>query len=260
MSTSINYSFDFSGRIVLITGGSNGIGLATAAAFARAGATVVITGRDQERLDKAAGQMPSGRVEAVRADVAVPADIQRLVHGIIERHGRLDAVVSNAAAYVPGEITDVSARQWEHLRQTNVDGFFHLAKATLPLLAETGGTFTATSSVSGLSGDWKGSVYNASKGAVSQFVRALALDWGSRGVRVNAVAPSLTRTDAVAAVTANRELTAKFEERVALGRLGEPEDVASVFLFLASEAARYVTGVVLPVDGGTTASSGQARV
>ncbi|WP_327286877.1 SDR family NAD(P)-dependent oxidoreductase [Streptomyces sp. NBC_01198] len=252
--------FDFSDSVVLVTGGGSGIGLATADAFAKAGATVIITGRNQDKLDRALAQLPENRATGVRTDIGDPADVERLVSTVIDRYGRLDVVVSNAAGYVSGEITDVSTADWEALRQTNIDGFFHLAKATLPLLAQTGGSFTATSSVSGLAGDWKGAVYDATKGAVSLFVRALALDWGPRGVRVNAVAPSLTRTGPVAGVTGNAELAAKFEERVALGRLGEPEDVALVFLFLASDAARYVTGVILPVDGGTSASNGQARV
>jgi meso-butanediol dehydrogenase/(S,S)-butanediol dehydrogenase/diacetyl reductase len=253
-------TFDYSAKIVVVTGGGSGIGLAIADAFTRAGATVVIAGRSQERLDTALRTLPAGRVSAVRADVGDPADVERLITGIVERYGRLDIVVSNAAVLVLGEILDVSTTDWEALRQTNIDGFFYLAKTTLPLLEQSQGTFIAISSVSGLAGDWKLAVYDASKGAVSQFVRALALDWGRRGVRVNAVAPSLIRTDPVAAVTSDPRLVAKFEDRVALGRLGEVEDVAPAVLFLASDAARYITGVVLPVDGGTTASNGQARV
>jgi meso-butanediol dehydrogenase/(S,S)-butanediol dehydrogenase/diacetyl reductase len=139
-------------------------------------------------------------------------------------------------------------------------GRCHLAKATLPLLQRSRGSFIAISSVLGLAGDWQAAVYDASKGAVSQFVRALALDWGRRGVRVNAVAPSLIQTEPVAAVTRDPQLVAKFEDRIALGRLGEVEDVAPAVLFLASDAARYITGVVLPVDGGTTASNGQPQL
>src|SRR5262249_53852038 len=105
----------------------------------------------------------------------------RLINGIIERFGRLDIVVSNAGVVVLGEIVDVSTRDWEALRQTNIDGFFYLARATLPLLQRSRGSLIAISSVSGLAGDWKAAVYDASKGAVSQFVRALALDWGRRG-------------------------------------------------------------------------------
>ena len=258
MSNSGSVTFDFSGRVVLVTGGGSGIGQAIARDFAGAGAAVVITGRNQDRLDRAAAEM-SGKVEAVAADVGLRADVAAVVNGVLDRHGQLDVVVSNAAAYVPGDLADVSVPDWERLRQTNVDGFFHLAQETLPLLARSGGSFIATSSVSGLRGDWGQAVYNATKGAVSLFVQSLALDWGSRGVRVNAVAPSMTNTEVVAGVTGDPQLRALFESRVALGRIAEPEDIAPVVLFLASDAARYVTGVVLPVDGGTMASTGQAR-
>jgi meso-butanediol dehydrogenase/(S,S)-butanediol dehydrogenase/diacetyl reductase len=259
-ATYANLMFDFSDKIVVVTGGGSGIGLAIAHDFARAGATVVIAGRSHEKLDQALRTLPAGRVVAVGADVGDPADVARLINGIIERYGRLDIVVSNAGVVVLGEIVDVSMRDWEALRQTNIDGFFYLAKATLPLLQRSRGSFIAISSVSGLAGDWQAAVYDASKGAVSQFVRALALDWGRRGVRVNAVAPSLIKTEPVAAVTRDPQLVAKFEDRIALGRLGEVEDVAPVVLFLASDAARYITGVVLPVDGGATASNGQPRL
>jgi meso-butanediol dehydrogenase / (S,S)-butanediol dehydrogenase / diacetyl reductase len=253
MAEYTNLTFNFSDKIVVVTGGGSGIGLAIADRFARASATVVIAGRTQERLDNALRTLPAGRVTAVRADGGDPADVERLINGIVERYGRLDIVVSNAAVSVSGEITDVSTTDWEALRQTNIDGFFYLAKTTLPLLEQSQGTFIAISGVSGLAGDWKLAVLDASKGAVSQFVRALALDWGRRGVRVNAVAPSLIRTDLVAAMTSDPRLVAKFEDRVALGRLGEVEDVAPAVLFLASDAARYITGVVLPVDGGVMA-------
>lgn len=260
MARYANVTFDFSDKIVVVTGGGSGIGLAIVDAFARSGASVVIAGRSPGKLDQALGTLPAERVTAVRADVGDSADVERLISGITRRFGRLDIVVSNAAVIVPGDITEVSTTDWEALRQTNIDGFFYLARTTLPLLEQAQGTFIAISSISGLAGDWKNAVYDASKGAVSQFVRALALDWGRRGVRVNAVAPSLIKTEPVSFITSDPQLVARSEDRTALGRIGEVEDVAPVVLFLASDAARYITGVVLPVDGGTTASNGQARV
>ncbi|PZF62120.1 3-oxoacyl-ACP reductase [Curtobacterium sp. MCBD17_034] len=258
MSTPGTARFDFSGQVVLVTGGGSGIGRAIATAFAAAGAVVVIAGRDGSRLKAAAAEI-AGTVDTETADIGRPGEVQAVVSAILERHGHLDVVVSNAAGYVPGDITAVSDADWEALRQTNIDGFFHLAKATLPALERSGGAFVATSSVSGLRGDWGQPVYNASKGAVSLFVQSLALDWGPRGVRVNAVAPSITDTEAVAGVTRNDAVRALFESRVPLGRVAQPDDIAPVVLFLASDAARYVNGVVLPVDGGTSASTGQAR-
>jgi meso-butanediol dehydrogenase/(S,S)-butanediol dehydrogenase/diacetyl reductase len=252
-------TYDFSGSVVLVTGAGSGIGRAIARAFLDAGATVAVTGRRPEPLQETVGAAPAERAAVLPADLTDPAAVRAMVADLVARFGRVDVVVSNAAAYANGPLTELDDADWDHLRATNVDGFFHLAKATLPLLAESGGNLVAVSSVSGLAGDWGQAGYNATKAAVSNFVRSLALDWGPAGVRLNAVAPALTRTGAVAAVTEDPALTATFAHRVALGRIGEPEDIAPAVLFLASDAARYVTGVVLPVDGGTSASTGQAR-
>lgn len=252
------YAFDFAGAVVLVTGGGSGIGRQVARDFAAAGATVVLAGRTRDRLEAAAAEIGSAALVR-QVDVGDGAAVRALVTSITTELGHLDVVVSNAADFIPGAITDIDDDAWERLRRTNVDGFFHLAKAALPELARTGGSFIATSSVSGLRGDWGQAVYNATKGAVSLFVQSLALDWGAQGVRVNAVAPSITATDPVAAITGSPELRSRFEERIPLGRVAEVTDIAPVVLFLASDAARYVNGVVLPVDGGTSASTGQAR-
>jgi meso-butanediol dehydrogenase / (S,S)-butanediol dehydrogenase / diacetyl reductase len=251
--------FDFGDSVVLVTGGGTGIGLAITRAFLAAGATVAVAGRRREVLDEALRDAPAERVAAIPTDLADATQIGALVDEVERRFGRIDVVVSNAAGYTNGDITELDDADWEALRATNVDGFFHLAKKVLPVLARSGGNLVAVSSVSGLLGDWGQAAYNASKAAVSNFVRSLALDWGPAGVRLNAVAPALTRTGAVAAVTEDPDLLAKFVDRIALGRIGEPEDIAPAVLFLASDAARYVTGTILPVDGGTGASTGQAR-
>jgi meso-butanediol dehydrogenase/(S,S)-butanediol dehydrogenase/diacetyl reductase len=254
-----NCSYDFSGASVLVTGGGSGIGRAIAAAFAHADADVVITGRRSHVLEQVVHDLSPRSISAVVADVSTPDGVDTAVEAVLGRHGRVDVVVSNAATYVGGAITEVTDDDWARQQATNVDGLFFLARRTLPLLADTQGSLIASSSVSGLRGDWGQSAYNATKGAVSMFVRSLALDWGARGVRVNAVAPALTRTPMVADVVNDADLLAKAENRIALGRISEPDDIAPVVLFLASDAARFVTGVVLPVDGGTSASTGQAH-
>jgi meso-butanediol dehydrogenase/(S,S)-butanediol dehydrogenase/diacetyl reductase len=252
-------SFDFSDSVVLVTGGGTGIGLAISNAFVDAGAHVVVTGRRREPLDALAAANPE-RVVAVPADMSVGPEIERVVEQTSQRFGRLDIVISNAAAFVGGDLTDLSDEDWANMRSINVDGFFHLAKAVLPHLQRSAGTLLAVSSVSGLAGDWGQAGYNATKAAVSNFVRSLALDWGTRGVRINAVAPTLTNTAPVGALTTNSELLAQFENRIALGRIAQPSDIAKAVLFLASDAAAYITGVVLPVDGGTSASTGQPHL
>jgi meso-butanediol dehydrogenase / (S,S)-butanediol dehydrogenase / diacetyl reductase len=252
--------FDFTGAVVLVTGGGTGIGLSVARAFWAAGASFVVSGRRPEPLDAAVAEAPAGRGLAVASDIGDALAVRALVDSAIDRFGRLDVVVSNAAIFVSSPITDLDDDTWETMRATNVDGLFHLAKATLPLLEESGGCFVAVSSVSGERGDWGQAAYNATKGAVSLFVRSLALEWGDRGVRVNAVAPAFTVTDMTRVVADNPAARRVFENRVALGRLAGPDEIAGSVLYLASDAADYVTGVVLPVDGGTSASTGQGHL
>jgi meso-butanediol dehydrogenase/(S,S)-butanediol dehydrogenase/diacetyl reductase len=251
--------FDFEGSVVLVTGGGTGIGLAITRAFLDAGATVAITGRRRERLEEALAGRPAQRSAAIPADLSDGRQVADVVRQVVDRFGRLDVVVSNAAGYETGPITDLADEAWERLRATNVDAFFHLAKHALPHLAESGGNLVAVSSVSGLRGDWNQSAYNATKAAITVFVQSLALDWGERGVRLNAVAPAFTRTELTEAVWRDESALGPHVNRIPLGRPGEPADVAPAVLFLASPAAGYITGAVLPVDGGTSASTGQAH-
>jgi meso-butanediol dehydrogenase / (S,S)-butanediol dehydrogenase / diacetyl reductase len=251
--------FDFTGSTVIVTGGGTGIGRGIADGFLAAGANVVVSGRREEPLEEFAAQ-DEQRAVGISADVSVKADVERVVEATLSRFGKLDVVVSNAGVYVPGDLTDLEDDAWAQMRATNVDGFFYLAKAALPHLERSGGSLIAVSSVSGLLGDWGQAGYNATKAAVSNFVRSLALDWGARGVRVNAVAPALTDTAPVSVVTADEGLLSQFVNRVPLDRIGQPSDIAPVVLFLASDAAGYVTGQVLPVDGGTMASTGQPHL
>jgi meso-butanediol dehydrogenase/(S,S)-butanediol dehydrogenase/diacetyl reductase len=252
-------TFDFADSVVLVTGGGSGIGAGIATAFPDAGATVIVTGRRLEALEKTLAGYPRHRATAITTDLAQPAQVPALVAEIVERFGRLDVVVSNAAAYAHGEITDLSDDDWAALRATNVDAFFHLAKAALPHLQESGGNLVAVSSVSGDRGDWGQAAYNASKAAITNFVRSLALDWGPRGVRLNAVAPAFTITELTAPMAEDEQVLAAAVNRIALGRPGRPADIAPAVLFLASDAAAYITGSVLTVDGGTSASTGQAH-
>jgi meso-butanediol dehydrogenase / (S,S)-butanediol dehydrogenase / diacetyl reductase len=250
-------TFDFTGSVVLVTGGGTGIGRAITRAFLDAGATVAVTGRREAPLREVLEGHPAERTAAIPADVSDGRQVAALVDEVVTRFGRLDVVVSNAAGYETGPITELDEQAWERLRATNVDAFFHLARNVLPQLARWGGNLVAVSSVSGDRGDWNQAAYNATKAAITNFVRSLALDWGAAGVRLNAVAPAFTLTESVGR---DEESLAPFVNRIALGRPGEPEDVARPVLFLAGEGARYITGAVLPVDGGTSASTGQPHV
>ncbi|GAA6119982.1 SDR family oxidoreductase [Acidovorax sp. FG27] len=247
----------FAGKVVIVTGAGSGIGAATARRFSQEGAMVAIADLSDDKLAATRGDLPADRTLAQVTDVSKWEDVQALVEATAQRFGRLDVMVNNAGIAVQGKATEASIEDWHRVLATNVSGVFHGARAALPHLIRAKGCMVNTSSVSGLGGDWDMSFYNTSKGAVSNLTRALAMDHGKDGVRVNAVAPSLTFTGMTEDIKSNPELLAKFAERIPLGRGAEPEEIASVIAFLASEDARFVTGVILPVDGGVSASNGQ---
>jgi meso-butanediol dehydrogenase/(S,S)-butanediol dehydrogenase/diacetyl reductase len=247
------------GRSVLVTGGGSGIGAAIAQAFLDNGARVAVAGRRSAPLEAFVAEAPEGRALAVVGDIGAAADAASIVGRTVDAFGGLDVVVSNAAGYATGDLTELSVDDWEQLRRTNIDGFVHLAQAALPHLVASRGNLVAVASVSGLRGDWGQAAYNATKHAIVGFVQSLALDYGGRGVRVNAVAPAFTQTELTAGVGTDEASLAPFIDRIALERPGQPEDVAPAVLFLASDDAAYITGAVLTIDGGTSASTGQPR-
>lgn len=257
---STHNSYAFSGKVVLVTGGGSGIGRAVARAFLDNGASVAVVGRRRENLDETLSGHDADRVLAVQADLAEPAEAAGVVATVTEHFGKLDVFVNNAAAYFPKAFADLTTDDWDTLRRTNIDGFVHLAQRALPELEKTRGNVVVVGSVSGMRGDWGQSGYNATKALVMNFVQSLALDYGPAGVRLNTVAPAFTQTEATAAVGSDEESLRPFVNRIALGRPGQPEDVAPAVLFLASEDAGYVTGATLTVDGGTSASTGQPHL
>lgn len=250
--------YDVEGKIVLVTGGGSGIGRAIARAFLDNGARVAVVGRRAEKLAETLDGHEAGL--SLAADIADPAAARQVVADVVAHFGRLDVFVNNAAAYLNKPFTEMTDDEWDTLLRTNVDAFVHLARAALPELEKTGGNVVAVGSVSGMRGDWGQSGYNATKALVMNFVQSLALDYGGRGVRLNAVAPAFTRTETTAGVGTDADTLAPFVNRIALGRPGEPEDIAPAVLFLASPDAGYITGATLTVDGGTTASTGQPHL
>jgi meso-butanediol dehydrogenase/(S,S)-butanediol dehydrogenase/diacetyl reductase len=247
----------FSGKTVLVTGAASGIGRATARRFADEGANLVVVDRDWSALEIAAAELPQDRVQIQPGDTSSKEAAVAAVEAAVRRFGALDVLVNNAGIASKGDITQTSEDDFARVLAVNVGGYFHMAKAAMPELVKTKGSIVMTSSVSGLGGDWSMFAYNTSKGAVSNMVRAMALDAGRDGVRVNAVNPSFTDTGMTKDMQADSELMAKFKERMPLGPIARPEDIAAVIAFLASDDARFVTGVNLPVDGGLTASNGQ---
>jgi meso-butanediol dehydrogenase/(S,S)-butanediol dehydrogenase/diacetyl reductase len=247
----------FTNKVVVVTGAGSGIGEATAKRFAREGAKVVLVGRSVDKLTRVAAQLEGDGHLTRATDVADLSDVQALFEEVATRFGRLDVLVNNAGIVKSGKVTELEDKDWKELMSVDLDGVFYCTRTAMPALIANKGSIINVSSVSGLGGDWGMSFYNAAKGAITNFTRALALDHGPDGLRVNAVCPSLTRSELTEDMLGDESLMAKFRERIALGRHAEPEDIGDVIAFLASDDARFITGVNLPVDGGLSASNGQ---
>ena len=247
----------FTDKTVIVTGSSMGIGAAIARRFAAEGANVVLNSRSAEDCEKVAADLDADRVLIVAGDVSKSSFAKDIVWQAVDRFGSLDVLVNNAGVGENGMLHKTDDDAIDKVIDINVKGVLYLCREAIPHLAKTKGSIVNVSSVSGLGGDWTLPVYNASKGAVSNLTRALALQLGGKGVRVNAINPSLTRSDMTGAITDNEDLMQAFQNRMPLEAPAEPEDMAGPVLFLASDDARMVTGVNLPVDGGVTASNGQ---
>ncbi|MCS0021541.1 MULTISPECIES: SDR family NAD(P)-dependent oxidoreductase [Vibrio] len=245
-------------KVALVTGSANGIGLAIAKRLYEEGANVALADWNEEQLANAVEGFDKQRVSAHSIDVSDPGKVAALISDVVTRFGRLDILVNNAGVHVPGSVIEGSVEDWKKISGVNIDGVVYCAKFALPELLKTKGCMVNTASVSGLGGDWGAAFYCASKGAVVNLTRAMALDHGAEGVRINAVCPSLVKTNMTNGWP--QEIRDKFNERIALGRAAEPEEIASVVAFLASDDASFINGVNLPVDGGATASDGQPKI
>ncbi len=245
-------------KVALVTGSANGIGLAIAKRLYEEGANVALADWNEEQLANAVEGFDKQRVSAHSIDVSDPEKVAALISDVVTRFGKLDILVNNAGVHVPGSVIEGSLEDWKKISGVNIDGVVYCAKFALPELLKTKGCMVNTASVSGLGGDWGAAFYCASKGAVVNLTRAMALDHGADGVRINAVCPSLVKTNMTNGW--QQDIRDKFNERIALGRAAEPEEIASVVTFLASDDASFINGVNLPVDGGATASDGQPKI
>lgn len=245
----------FAGKTVVVTGASSGIGDGIARRFAAEGANLVLAARREDRLTALAAELGADRALPVVTDVTSQEDVQAMIDAGAARFGGIDVVVSNAGVGLGKEFAETTLADWRLIMSTDVDSCFFGAQAALPHLKESRGCIVQIASASGLGGDRMLSAYNAAKGAVVNFTRGLAFDLGQFGVRVNTVAPSLTGPEEFAATYA--ELIDRFNQRRALTGFSTPADVAAAVSFLASADARFITGTILPVDGGITAGSGQ---
>ena len=250
-----------SSKVVLLTGGTSGIGLEAAREFLQEGASVCLMGRAEERGREAAARLAqeagAERICFLQGDVKSVEDCGRVVKGTVARFGRLDVLVNSAGIYREGALEDLGEEELDDILACNVKGVFHMTKAALPALKAARGAVVNVSSDAGVHGNYFCTAYCASKGAVVLFTRALALEVAAFGVRVNAIAPGDIMTPLTEAQLGTGERReANLREMAAvypLGRIGTAQEAASLIVFLASARASFVTGAIYGIDGGLTA-------
>jgi dehydrogenase/reductase SDR family member 4 len=252
---SVKQAFDLTGRVALITGASKGIGEAMAFALAEYGAKVVVSSRKQEAVEEVAHEMSKAGFEAlpVAAHVGSISDLRNLLQRTEAHYKRLDIIINNAAANpVFGPLLDCDEGAFGKIMDVNVKGPFELAKMAHPMLARQGGSIINISSVGGVSPEPGLGIYSVSKAALLMLTKAMAKEWGAQNIRVNAICPGLIKTKFSQAIWDSEKHLKYMLQSVPLGRIGSPEEVASLALFLASDAGAYCTGGVFMDDGGHT--------
>ena len=241
-----------SGKVAVITGAARGIGRATLEVFLAEGARVVATDLDETTLAEVAGD--PDRVVTVVGDVSVEDDARAMIDAAVSAHGRIDVLVANAGVIPLSTLDQTSAADWAHVMAVDGRGMFLTCKFAIAHMArQKSGSIVLLSSISGQRGQVGQAAYGPAKYVATGLTHHLAVEWAARGIRVNAVAPGTIRTDAVVSLLETPEGQAYVEEieaRHPIGRLGEPREVAEAIAFLASDAASFITGAVLPVDGG----------
>lgn len=240
------------GKTAMVTGGTRGIGYAIVKTYLENGASVALCGSRQETVDRALERLkaenPDYKVIGLCPDLGSPEEIQKAVATVKETFGSLDILVNNAGISARESIYDYQTKDFAKTIELNVNAVFYCAQAAAKIMKEQGGgVILNTSSMVSIYGQPSGVAYPASKFAVNGLTKSLARELGKDNIRVNAVAPGITRTDMVAALP--DAVIQPLIATIPLGRVGEPEDVANAFLYLASDLASYVTGAILPVDG-----------
>lgn len=240
------------GKVAVITGGTRGIGYATAKKYLENGAKVAIFGSKKETVDQALASLRAENtafeVEGYYPDLLIEQEVDKAIDEVVAKWGRLDILVNNAGVSARDSIYNYSVEDFQRTIDLNVNAVFISSKKAAQIMKKQGGgVILNTSSMVSIYGQAAGSAYPASKFAVNGLTKSLARELGRDNIRVNAVAPGVTRTDMVAALP--EEMIKPLIATIPLGRVGEPEDVANAFLYLASDMASYVTGAVLSVDG-----------
>ena len=240
-------------KTAIITGGGTGIGLATACAFCQEGAKVILFGRRKEKLEKAVEKL-GGSAIIVQGDMTNNNDLDKLINETLHNFKKIDVLVNNAGLFNGSPLHEISDSQWDEIMDINIRSVFQLTRRVLPvMLSQKYGSIIHISSILGLIAVPQVAAYNVSKGALNQFSRSIAVEYGSSGIRSNSICPGLIATDMTADLMKDVDLMKEWSKDYPIGRFGKPEDVANACLYLASDESSFVTGITLPVDGGFTA-------
>ncbi len=250
----------FTGRVAVVTGASSGIGAATARLLAAGGARLVLGDLNGNAGEALVAELGAATALFQVCDVSVQSDAEALIRRAETEFGRLDILHNNAGILTVSDTPDLEPSEWHRMIGVNLNSIFYFCRAAIPVMRRTGkGAIVNTASVSGLLGDFGFSAYNATKGAVINYTRSLALDHAREGIRVNAVCPGVIATP-MAGVLGGLGLEAATLRGIPMNRLGQPEDVAKAVAFLASDDASFITGTTLVVDGGAAAHTGQPNI
>ena len=250
-------------RRILITGGNSGMGRSAAELFLQHGDMVTVTSRSVEKAERMlielAAYTDAGMLHFCRCDSSKADDVERMRAFVETRMGGCDVLVNSAAVFIGGELHTVSEADYDLLMDIDVKGVFLTSRAVLPgMLAQGGGALIAVSSLAGVRGNYNCPIYCAAKAAVNNMTRCMALDYGTRGIRANAVCPSATQTD-MFLCGSTREVVDAFHRQNPMGRISTPEEIARLVFFLASDDASFINGQCISIDGGLSAWAGEPR-
>ena len=240
-------------KIAIITGGGSGIGLSTARAFCKEGAKVILFGRQKEKLISAANELGDSAL-IVQGDMTKNDDLDQLINNTLKKFKGIDILINSAGLFNGAPLHKISDSQWDGMMDINIRSVFQLTRRVLPIMMDKkNGSIIHISSILGLIAVPEVAAYNVSKGALNQFSRSIAVEYGSYGIRSNSICPGLIKTDMTLDLMNDASLMQEWSKEYPIGRFGKPEDVASACLFLASDESSFITGTVIPVDGGFTA-------
>ncbi len=247
----------FDGKVALVTGGASGIGAAFARTIVRDGGRIAIADLNEDMGQTLVAELGAGNASFTRTDVSQQDDVIAFVDGAAAHFGRIDILFNNAGIGGMGTTLDLDAATFRRVIEVDLYSVFYGCKAALPHMVRNGsGAIVNNASISGMLGDFGMTAYNTAKGGVVNYTRALAMDMAKSGIRVNAICPGCVDTPLFAGLKAAESVFDNFIRAVPMTRIGQPEEIAEVVAFLASDKASYMTGAIIPVDGGITATSG----